>query len=272
MNTKPMSPTLHELQRSLQSAILNGDDAVLATLLDNSRTSRGTLFGVYRHAYEARLVEVLMNDFPFTRGYIGDDDFSALARSYISAHPSRTQNVRWFGAGFPEFLARARSQGLSELAAIEKAVADAFDSTDAAVLQLSDLVQIPPEDWGGLTFKPHPSAIMLRNSTDAFSIWRSLKNGEPNEQVTNLPEFEHVIVWRQDVSPMVRNMPDEEMMMWTAASRGVRFDELCTMLATFSGAHDAASRAAGYLHAWITSELLCSAEIRGRRKASMDSL
>ena len=82
------APTLLEIQESLQSAILCGDDAILASLLDNSRTTRNTLFGVYRNAYEGRLVDVLRNDYPLLRTFIGDEYFSDLARVFIAAHPS----------------------------------------------------------------------------------------------------------------------------------------------------------------------------------------
>ena len=77
------APTLREIQELLQSAILSGDDAILATILDNSRTTRSTLFGVYRDGYASRLVHVLSNDYPLLRAYIGD---SSLRRSGARLH------------------------------------------------------------------------------------------------------------------------------------------------------------------------------------------
>lgn len=263
------APTLREIQDSLQSAILDGDDAILASLLDTSRTTRCTLLGVYRHAYTARLVEILMNEYPLLRGHVGDDRFSDLAHAYIAAHPSRTQNARWFGAALPAFLARyettCENPELADLAGIEKAVSDAFDSIDAPVLELSDLAKFPPEDWARLTFRPHPSAILIRPATNAFAIWTSLKNGTAPAQAMRLAEPERILIWRQGLVPMVRVMPYEEAMMWTEASRGVSFDVLCAMLATCEDPDGSAARAAGYLQGWIASELLTSAEHRRLR-------
>jgi hypothetical protein len=259
------APTLREIQESLQSAILCRDDAILDLLLDNSRTTRSTLFGVYRNAYTGRLVDVLRNDYPFLRKFVGDEYFSDLARTFIAAHPSRTQNARWFGGEFPAFLARHDAASkLAELAHIEKAVADAFDSIDAPVLGLADLACVPSELWGRMIFRPHPSAALLRNVTNAFAIWKSLKDGNTPSQAARLADPESVIIWRQGLVPMVRVMPYEEAMMWTEASRGVRFDVLCELLAAFDAPEGAAARAAGYLQGWLTSDLLTSSETQDR--------
>jgi hypothetical protein len=255
------APTLREIQESLQSAILCSDDAILDSLLDNSRTTRSTLFGVYRNAYTGRLVDVLRNDYPLLRKFVGDEYFSDLARTFIAAHPSRTQNARWFGAEFPTFLARHdAARKFAELAHIEKAVADAFDSIDAPVLGLVDLARVPSELWARMIFRPHPSVALLRNVTNSFAIWKSLKDGNTPSHAARLADPESVIIWRQGSVPMVRVMPYEEAMMWTEASRGVRFDVLCELLAAFDAPDGAAARAAGYLQGWLTSELLTSFE------------
>jgi hypothetical protein len=265
--TEPLAPgpTLREIQESLQSAILSGDDAILATILDNSRTTRRTLFGVYRHAYANRLVEVLGNDYGLLRAFVGHARFDDLARAYIAAHPSRTQNARWFGSEFPDFLTRhelaCKRTELAELASIEKLVADAFDSADAAVLGLTDLAAVPTEDWARLAFRPHPSAGMLRLSTNALAIWKACKDGCEPPPAAQLAQPECVIVWRRGAAPMVRLMPYEEAMMWTEANRGVRFGLLCEMLATFDDPEGAALRAAGYLQGWLTAEMLSSASV-----------
>jgi hypothetical protein len=264
------APTLSEIQDSLQSAILSGDDTILAALMDNSRTTRSTLFGVYRNAYVGRLAEILMNDYPLLRTYVGDDRFSDLARGYIAAHPSRTQNARWFGGEFPAFLQRHDSGALqlAELASIEKLVCDAFDSVDAPVLGLAELAALPPEDWGRLAFKPHPSAAVLHATTNAFALWRSLKDECTPAATESLIDPERVVVWRQGAAPMVRVMPYEEAMMWVEASRGARFGALCEMLATFDDPDGAALRAAGYLQGWLVAGMLTSAEAQDRSAKS----
>lgn len=257
------APTLREIQDTLQSAILSGDDAILSTILDNSRTTRSTLFGVYRNAYASRLVGVLGNDYALLQAYVGLDRFDDLARAYVAAHPSRTQNARWFGNEFAHFLTRhdlAREHPeLAELASIEKLVGDAFDSADAPVLGLAGLAAVPAEEWGQLAFEPHPSVGTLRLLTNALAIWKACKDGAGPPPAARLTQAESVVVWRRGVAPMVRLMPYEEAMMWAEASGGARFSVLCEMLATFDAPEGAASRAAGYLQGWLENEMLTSA-------------
>jgi hypothetical protein len=265
-NPSPMpasSLTLAEIQSRLQAAIVSGDDAILSSLADGSRESRDVLLGVYRHAYTARLIEVLSSDYPFLRACVGDDLFRDLAKSYIVAHPSKSQNVRWFGTAFPRFLegheSTAQHPEHAELAAIEKAVADAFDSADAPVLGFTDLSAYPPDEWVNLTFALHPSVTLLQLRMNAFEIWRSLKEGEPPPPAVPLACNQHLAVWRQGTSPKVRVMADEEAMMCGAAWRGTPFGMLCVMVATFDDPETAPMRAASYLQSWLASEMLTSA-------------
>jgi hypothetical protein len=65
-----------------------------------------------------------------------------------------------------------------------------------------------------------------------------------------------LLVWRQDVTPMFRELPAEEAMVWDEAANGIPFGVLCEMLATYDDPDGAAARGAGYLHGWITSGIL----------------
>ena len=259
----PTSPSLSELQSTFQRAIVNGDDEILNKIFDNSRTNRGVLFGVYRHAYVARLVEIIRNDHRLLHLYLGDEVFSEIAEAYVAARPSRTQNARWFSQAFPDFIAERRLEHaeVAELAALERAVNDAFDAADAPVLTISDLVAIAPEKWANLTFGAHPSARRLDLQTNAYAIWAALKDDETPPAAAVLDEADRIIAWRRDVTPMMRHMVGEEAMMWNEASKGVFFGALCELVATYDEPDGAAMRAAQHLKGWIASGLLSTATI-----------
>lgn len=262
-------PTLHELQSRMQAAILDGDDGILALIPANSRTGADTLFGVYRHAYRARLVEVLGNDYGLLRALAGADVFQSLALGYINANPSRTQNARWFGSGFPAHLARiaktVRQTLHGELADIEKALADAFDSADAPALTLTDVAQVRPEDWARLAFTVHPSVTRLSQTTNAFAVWRALRQGNTLPRPVRHKEGKALLAWRDGTRPMLRPLPYEEAMMLTEAGNGACFGVLCEMLATFDDPDRAAHRAASYLHGWLSGGLLSTCAVRTAR-------
>lgn len=260
--TRGMS--LHEIQARFQSAILSGDEAALADMMDNSRTNRGVLFGVYRNAYVGRLVEIIGADHEQLHRYLGDDGFAEMARAYIAAHPSTTQNARWVSRHLPAFLVATKPWSdhpeIVELAIIEDALNTAFDAADGAVIGLPDMAAIAPERWEWLQFSPHPSARRLTLDTNALDIWRAMKDETDPPAVERFTDPVSLLVWRHNGVSKVRALGAEETMMWDEASKGVRFGILCELIAAFDKPQEAASRAAGYLVGWLGAELLAGVQ------------
>lgn len=260
-----MTVAFADLQDAVQRAILDGDDAVLSEILDSPRENRAVLFDVYRNAYVLRLVEILQRDFSALHAHLGDADFDAVARAYVAAHPSTHRNARWLGNDLPAFLAAASPfsdyPALAEIAALEAALADAFDAADAPVLAFEDFASIAAEDWPELRFKAHPSARRLDFATNASDIWSAVREDEAQPEVEALAEPERLIVWRQELTPMVRPMAAEEAMMWDEATGKVPFGVLCTLLATFADPDSAAARAAGYLQGWVSAGMLTGVSV-----------
>jgi hypothetical protein len=148
---------------------------------------------------------------------------------------------------------------LREIAAIEKQLELAFDAPDGTVLDLATLAQHPPEAWGDLAFVPHPSAASLTLRTNAFDIWRALKDEEPPPRSRISPEAETFLIWRQEGVSRIRVLGPEERMLWIEAKRGKPFGGLAEMSATFDDPETAALRVAQYLHGWLAAGLLSAA-------------
>ncbi len=257
--------SLKELQARFQAGILTGDDTILDEVKDSAREPRTVLFGVYRHAYVARLVEILGNDYEQLHAYLGDEGFAKLATAYVAAHPSDRRNARWYGRHLPGFAKEtppfAAHPEVSEIAALEKALDDAFDGPDATPLTIADLAATPPEDWPRLTLEPHPTAIRLTFTSNAADIWSALKDETQPPAPAHLPEPQAIIVWRQGLMARFRLLAAEEAMMWNEAAKGVRFGVLCEMVAMFAGEDGAEVRAATYLKDWIEAGMLAGCRV-----------
>jgi hypothetical protein len=247
-------------QADFQRGILSGDDSVLAEIPDSPKEKRETLFGVYRYAYGSRLVDALRNDHELLHLYLGDEMFDEMGHAYVKARPSEHPNLRWFSQGLPEFLRSnapySQYPVLGDLAALEKALNDAFDGSDGAVVSLADVAAFAPDIWKDLTFTAHPTAVRLDLTTNPAAIWRALKNDETPPDAETLQEPARLLVWRQENTPMFRELPAEEAMMWDEAATGLAFGVLCSMLATYDDPDNAAARGASYLHNWVTGGLL----------------
>ena len=247
--------SLKELQENFQRGILAGDDTILSEIKNSPKEERKVLFGVYRHAYVARLAEVLADDYEQLHAYLGDAGFAKLAKTYIAAHPSDRRSARDFGRHVPDFLKSdagfAKHPELAEIAALEKALADAFDGPEAEPLTLVALAEIPPEHWTRLVFATHPTAHRLTFATNAADIWSALRDESTPPSPRPLPEPQAILVWRQDVTSRFRPLGPEEAMMWNEAAAGTRFGVLCEMVATYGGEDGADFRAASYLKDWV---------------------
>jgi hypothetical protein len=252
-------------QSEFQRGILTGDDTVLAELLDSPREKRDTLYGVYRYAYGSRLVEAVRNDHELLHLFLGDETFDEMGHAYVKAKPSQHPNLRWFSQGLPDFLKSTEPYSnhpvLSDLALLEKTLNDAFDCVESPVVELTDMAGFAPEQWNDLMFRAHPSAFRLDLATNASAIWLALKNDETPPDAAMPEQPARLLIWRQDVTPMFRELSIEEAMMWDEGTNGIPFGVLCEMLATYDDPDSAAARGAGYLHGWITSGLLTDVSV-----------
>lgn len=256
--------TLAQAQAEFQRALTEGDDAILADILNSSKEQGRVLLGVYRNAYTGRLVEFVRNDYPQLAKSMPNEDFEAMARAYIGEHPSRTQNARWFASGLPEFLAGRKAAGehpeLADLARLERALADVFDAADGTRLTLEHLSVLNAQDWPGVSFTPHPATRRFDMTTNAGDIWRSLAEGDAPPAVARLGEPAQAIAFRPELSAKWRIMSYEEAMMWDLMAKGLEFGGLCEMVATYGGEEEAPLRAAGHLKGWIAAGMLSGPE------------
>ncbi|HEY9519916.1 MAG TPA: DNA-binding domain-containing protein [Methyloceanibacter sp.] len=176
--SRPRNDQPQRAAGKLPARILAGDDSILSEIKDSPKEERKVLFGVYRNAYVARLAEVLADDYEQVHAYLGDAGFAKLAKSYIAAHPSDRRSARDFGRHVPDFLKTdpgfAAHAEVAEIAALEKALADAFDGPEAEPLSLTTLAKVAPELWTKLVFTPHPTAHRLTFATNAADIWSAL--------------------------------------------------------------------------------------------------
>ena len=252
--------TLKEIQEKFQQSILKQDESVLEEIVNTTKEERDVLLGVYQHAYGARLIEFLENDFPHTLNYLGDEIFQKLATDYYVAHPSDDPNARWFGRHFPDFITQhpelKANPEVGELVHLEYALGTAFDAPDLTPLTLNDLRNLRPEDWPTMTFKAHPSTSRISLQTNASEIWTSLQRQEDVVESKSKAMITEIICWRGDNMARFRRMSYDEAMIWDEANKGANFSQLCEMLGTYWPSEEAPLKAAGYLQAWVSSEFL----------------
>ena len=247
--------SLGVIQDAFQDRLLTGSDAILEHLGDGAR-----LLKAYDHAYGARLIEVLAEDFETVHTLLGDESFAEAAQGYIAAHPSRYRSIRWVGGAFAEWLTQAEPWRehpmLAEMAAVEWALGLAFDAPDTVRLSVDALAAIPPEAWPGLRFDAHPALSVVVTAWSVMDFHQAIAaEQDPEGPPGELDALVTWAVWREPETLMVRyrDLADDEAAVARAAVDGATFAEMCEVAADIDDAENAAVRVAGYLRHWIVA-------------------
>lgn len=217
---------LADLQRTIADDLLGHAPGRIEALIgDGPRADRSTLAGVYRHAYGARLVEVLEAEFPGTRGLMGAEAFADAARAYVGRHPSTHASVRWLGRLLAEDLAGAGEAAAADMAAFEWALGLAFDAAPGKRVEVGALAALSGEEWEGLRvdFQPGLSALTLHHPV--HELWPLAKAGESLAPPARLAEPLALAVWRLGLEPQYRPLQPGEDDLLVRLRDGARFGE-----------------------------------------------
>jgi hypothetical protein len=252
---------LLKLENDFKDCMLGNTLDMRGQIVGNERATAGERIHVYVEGYRLRLLEVLQENFPGLHGLLGDEQFDALGRAYIDAHPSTHPSVRWFSQHLADFLrgteAYSAHPHLAEMAAFEWAQGRAFDAADAEPLGLQALATVPQESWGQVKFGLHPSLQRLELCWNVSKIWQALDaeaippEPEPSDAVSWL-------LWRQALTTRWRSLTADEAWMLDTASQGVGFGELCEGLCRWHAPEAVAMQAASYLKLWLSDGLVTS--------------
>jgi hypothetical protein len=254
---------LSDWQAQVQAYLLNPDsqpNPELRTSLQGSAAlSAEQGLAIYHNAYRARLLEALRGDYPAVHGWLGDEEFDALALAYLNAHPSQHFSLRWLGAKLAAFidgyLIPAQAAPLSELARLEWAFTLAFDAPEGQPLSLAQMAELPAEDWPALQVRLLPSVQWLACRHNSLAIWRASKEQSDFPGSQSLAEVETCVVWRDQLITRYRSLAaDEATALRGMTEQGWTFAELCAQLSELG--EQAPLQAVTWLRQWLSDGLL----------------
>lgn len=260
-----MSTALSDLQKKFQARLLAG-----AREIDSHLNDGGPFMKAYDHAYRARLVEILTEDFEGLHTLLGDEQFFATLGEYVDAHPSTTRSVRWLGRHLPDWLRQhAKWNGhpeVASMAAFEWMIGLAFDAPDARPIGVENMGTVPPEAWPMLTFTFHPALHTAILDADVSAFYQAVKaETDPDAPP---PRYEAPVTWAawRDPETMIvtyRALDTDEAYALAAAEGGQTFDAICERVADHTEADEAAVRSAGLLRVWVESGWLIGLDAEG---------
>lgn len=256
--------TLAELQRAFQAHVLRGGGEADRAVAGSPPAGVPERLGVYTHAYRARLLGVLREDYPGLRALAGDEEFDALARAYVDATPSTHPNVRWYGARLPAFTREgppwSERVELGEMAQLDWSLGLAFDAADDPTVDFAALAALAPQDWPLLRLRLHASLQRARFTRNVDAIRRALDRDEPRPGLETSAAPQPWAAWRRGGAVRHRRLDEDEAGMLDAVERGARFAELCERLCEWHVPEQVAARTAALLRRWVDDGWVAAAD------------
>lgn len=235
---------LATLQRTFYERVTSGceADAIVAS---------GDL-GIYARMYASRLHDTLADDYPKVRVALGDDAFAGMVARYLQLHRPRSYTLRDAGLELPVFLRHDGPPWLAELAALERARVEVFDGPDASPLAQAEVAALGLE-LPELVLRLVPSSVVVPLAWTADELWTAIEDEAPGCKPKQRTRT--VLVWRRDLIVLHRTLDSDEAEVVPRLVSGIRFDEICELLAVTHG-DDAAPRATELLLRWLQAEVL----------------
>jgi hypothetical protein len=251
---------LQTLQGQFQAHVLHGAPAFRDLVEDGPRGHLDARLAIYTEGYRSRLIEAFSPEFATLQAVMGDELFAALCRQFVEATPSTSRNVRWYAGALPDFLAGTTPWSgyplLAEIARFEWTLTLAFDAADDPLLSIDDLAALPPEAWGTLAFRLHPSVHFASLQHNTAALRRAVDAGAEMPAPTPAGDAVTWLANRRDLEVHYRSLSEPEAWALQAAAAGRTFPELCEGLCEWMAPEDVPGQASEWLRSWIDEHLI----------------
>jgi len=256
-----MPDTLAEVQRRFLAGIIEGDGGAEALIVDDNRVGAQKRLDIYRNNYRSSLTGVLADHFERLHAWLGDEQFDNVADAYVTLNPSATRNLRYYGAGFSDFLAQHYPDDaeLAELARIDWALRAAFDALDVPLLDAAAVSELG-DAWIGRRLALHPSTTLLVVRCNVAALWSALDAEEEPPEPVELPEPLTLLVWRNGQQPNFRSLSDIEASALLLLEKGASFTDLSAAVIERIGEAAAMEELAVWLGQWLADGVLVLAD------------
>lgn len=219
---------LPELQAAFAAGVFDGS-AVAA--IAPGRFPPEQHLQIYRNNVFESLTGALKAVYPVVERLVGEGFFRFAADGYIRRHPPHSGNLHDFGEHYAEFLSgfapAAALPYLADVARLEWAWHEAYHAADADRLDPQRLVDVAPQQHGGLRFTLHPSARLLNSAYPVLRIWQANQDGA-TEQIIDLNEGSvRLLVMRRDLRVEIEALPAGEHALLLALAQGAPLETAC---------------------------------------------
>ncbi len=259
---------LRTLQRSFATCVLTErrkDDAPAAERLDAEVDTLLTgRFGIYHHAYRARLAEALADTYAKTYLYLGSDLFDEHARAYAVAEPPLVRSLNRYGESFVHTLRTCYEANpeLHELAQLDWDLRTRFDGPDIPTLDADGAQR--SQAWVTRRFVLQPGVLLRTVTTNVLALWNAIHQNEEVPEAARLPQPAALLVWRKGHQPHFQTLDGGLGRLLQLLHEGTSLEATCAALQESAFAPDPAVLAQWIGH--LVQEGLLRADTENNRQ------
>ncbi len=202
-----------ETQAEFAGALREPDLPVPAGIALTAGAPSQKRFGVYRNNVALSLIEAIADGYPVVKQLVGDEFFTAMARTYVAANAPQSPVLLDYGADFAEFIAGFEPASglpfLADVARVEWAWQCAYHAADHPPATMTALEALTPSKIEQACLNLHPSFNLVTSDWPAVSIWHLHQTSEdPAAEMQHLtPQAEAAIIVRPSYDVDVRLIP-----------------------------------------------------------------
>lgn len=152
-----------------------------SVLLPSQTLTAEERIAVYQEMYPLRMRDALASDYPALEHFLGER-FRDFVTAYTKKHPSMGYTLNRLGDRVPDFLGRQTrlkpAAFLKDLARLELAVTEAFDSAEAKAMRPGELEGIRPARLGSVRLRTVPSLRLMELDWNAGEFLDSLRDDD----------------------------------------------------------------------------------------------
>ncbi|MDX1975209.1 MAG: DUF692 family protein [Rickettsiales bacterium] len=252
---------LAEQQETLQDAIMLGqkqDSKPAKWIREKKDFPAEKQLGVYVNAYRWRLFDVVAEDYPVLKTYLGEEKFDALINDFISAVPPQHFNVARYAALLPAYqqIHATHDTFTTELCVLETSIAQLADALETEALAPEHLAGMTPETLMESHLTPRKALQLFAFEYPVNAYYKAVKEETQlpiiTQQSSFIAVFRHEdVVWRMDLE-------EQEYQLLSALFSGSTVGETLGALD-----ESAAAKTSEYFSRWMRNGMLAAHEYKG---------
>jgi len=224
----------HDIQPDFSASIA---DAALPT--PHGVVATTERFNIYRNNVAVSLSEALGQTFPVVKVLVGEEFFAGMTQVYVQQNKPTSPLLMEYGDTFSDFVETfppaASIAYLADVAALEFAWLRAYHAADADPVAIDVLATVPEDTLDTITFRMHPSLILMSSDWPVASIWHAHQESAAPDLSNLTATPENIMIVRPALDVKTAGLSEASYAFADALMTGMSLGAACEALEDIDG-------------------------------------